>query len=300
MNKIYFATKLYNAYDKLRTLRLEEYLIKRLPKLETYMPYRDSDEENITKNWKQTIFQRDISEINSSDFVIGYWDGPCFDEGVGFEIGYALMKGKRVIILNDDFLSYGSSSTNPFKFSDPIISLFGLELIDVRFNMYSSKSYGYDLEEAIVLALEKVYELVIQEHTINIYNCNDNSYASECRKYYFETGSSLSIFNKVNNICSISSDHTCSNRFLDFAVTSAKQDFAKALKAEKLFAVAYNIELAPGTSILCGMRYASELPYYIITDKKYSSYSMTGEMMPTNLMVDMGSGGYISWKDCSP
>ena len=294
MTKIYFVTKLYNAFDKLRTLRLEKYLVDRLSDLKVYMPYRDSDEENIKSNWKQTIFQKDISELNSSDFVIGYWDGPCFDEGVGFEIGYALAKGKRVIILNDDFLSYGSLQKYSYKFNDPIVPLFDIEIIDVPFQMKSPDTYERDLEEVIELTLQAVFKSVSCEYTAMQKN-QDNQ--DVFNKVYFETGSSLSICERIEDICSNKHNYAHSNRFMNFTTQSAEHDLVRALKAEKLYALAYNTELAPGTSMLCGMRYANQLPYYIVKDKCYNSYSMTGAEMTTNLMIDTGAAGYLSIKE---
>jgi nucleoside 2-deoxyribosyltransferase len=104
--RIYLLTRLYNIDDKIRACLLEQKLKENFS-CSVYMPYRDSREEEINKqNWKEEIFRIDIEEINNADLLIGFLDGPEFDEGVGFEIGYAITLGKKVILINSDFISY--------------------------------------------------------------------------------------------------------------------------------------------------------------------------------------------------
>jgi hypothetical protein len=51
-NSIYLITRLYNTDDKIRTCELEDFLKSKYKHIETYMPYRDINEDKITEKWK--------------------------------------------------------------------------------------------------------------------------------------------------------------------------------------------------------------------------------------------------------
>lgn len=66
-----------------------------------YLPQRDGGEASKGIDRKY-LYEKDISELNDADCVIAYWDGRVPDEGMCFEIGYAVALNKPVIIVSTD------------------------------------------------------------------------------------------------------------------------------------------------------------------------------------------------------
>jgi nucleoside 2-deoxyribosyltransferase len=165
MIKIYLTTRLFNFDDKLRTCKLERYLKDNFD-VSIYMPYRDSDEENISKeNWKKEIFDIDIKEINNCDILIGYLDGPEFDEGVGFEIGYAITQNKQVVIINSDFVNYRYNTIQSQEI-DPLLNYLNIKILKPTSHRVDN-DFCNSLEELSQELLNQV-NLNINKNTINL------------------------------------------------------------------------------------------------------------------------------------
>jgi len=276
MNKIYLATRLYNLDDKLRTCKLENYLKERFDDVSVYMPYRDSDEENISAdNWKQDIFTMDIKAINECDILIGYIDGPEFDEGVGFEIGYALTKQKNVYIINSDFISYSIDGTIS-KNIDPIIDYFEI-------NIVSKKEYTIDNSgfcESLENLSQELLELISFDTKKNITKLQKQVAKNE---YFIETGNSRLFYYLVK-------DKNISKRVLK---QSVKNDIENILSSKKVYILSNDTEMHFGSAIIAGICYGLDIPFYIIDDKKIYLSGHNNVLMKTNLMIDVASSGYI-------
>lgn len=278
MKKIYLTTRLYNIDDKLRTCKLEKYLKEEiLDDIEIYMPYRDSDEESIcAKNWKQDIFDMDIKAINNCDILIGYLDGPEFDEGVGFEIGYALTKQKSIYIINSDFVSY-STNNIVSKQIDPLIEYLGINII-------SKKNYQIDNGD-FCNSLEKLSQNLLDRIKLNKKDNITKLHRLPIKSGFFiETGNGklFSFLTKDQNV---------SNR--DFTKHTAQDDINNILSSKKVYILSNGTEMYFGSAIIAGICYGLDIPYYIVDDRKVYLVGHNDITMKTNLMIDVATSGYI-------
>lgn len=108
--QVYIVTKLFNVHDRIAALELcnkINELIKNgeLIGIDTcFLPYRDSNEKvKDKKNKTYEIFKMDCKSIRDSVALIGYLDGPTYDSGIGFEIGYSYVLGKKIVIMSSDY-----------------------------------------------------------------------------------------------------------------------------------------------------------------------------------------------------
>lgn len=111
MNKIYIVTRLFNINDRLASLELcntiDRWIIQgELGNIieKCFLPYRDSNQKvQNKKNKTQEIFNMDCDAISNSAVLIGDFDGPIYDSGISFELGYAYTKGIPIILLSTDY-----------------------------------------------------------------------------------------------------------------------------------------------------------------------------------------------------
>ncbi|MCM1187148.1 MAG: nucleoside 2-deoxyribosyltransferase [Lachnoclostridium sp.] len=108
--QIYIVTRLFNVHDRIAALELYERICMHIKKGELigidtcYLPYRDSNEKVKDKEEKTyEIFKMDCESIKNSLALVGYLDGPTYDSGIGFEIGYSFVLGKKIVIMNSDY-----------------------------------------------------------------------------------------------------------------------------------------------------------------------------------------------------
>ncbi len=110
MKQIYILTKLFNVHDRLASLRLCQTIDQWIYRGELkgftrcFLPYRDSNEQVKNKpNQTLEIYKLDCKRIAESTILIGYFDGPIYDSGIGYEIGYAYILAKPVYLLTSDY-----------------------------------------------------------------------------------------------------------------------------------------------------------------------------------------------------
>ena len=287
VNSIYLITRLYNTDDKIRTCELEDFLKSKYKHIETYMPYRDINEDKITEKWKKTIFEKDIEALNASDTIIGYWDGTEYDEGIGFEIGYALSKGKNIIILNSDFLNYTFHNTTDISnYPDPIIEILNMHFIKNVFEMTTSNSFHSDLLAAKHDLMNDLDFSIIKKNSIKYDRAKNLKY-----RYYLEYGNSIIYYNIFRD--RKATDDYLPKRFIekDFKKYS-KTDLEAVISSEEAYIVVTGPEMNVGSSIICGLCYGLCIPFYLINDRLNTMVAMSGSEMPTNLMIDCACEGY--------
>lgn len=109
-SQIYIFTRLFNVHDRINALQLCEKIEKGIQvgeinkKYLCYLPYRDSNEKvKEKKNKTYEIFRMDCEAISHSDLLVGYLDGPVYDSGIGFELGYAYVLGKKILVMSSDY-----------------------------------------------------------------------------------------------------------------------------------------------------------------------------------------------------
>jgi len=274
LKKIYLITHLYNIDDKIRTCKLETFLKDKFD-VEIYMPYRDSKEEDIDEsNWKKTIFQEDIKAINKADIVIGYVDGLEFDEGIGFEIGYALSLGKNVIILNSDFIKYSVNNKISRKI-DPIIDYLNIKYLHIKHDINYDR-FCDDLEKKYCELLNLIDLNNIQKRDLLLSKNKSVKY-----DYFIEIGNSKFVYNSLINL-------NISKRLITL---DPKDDLDRLLKSKKVFIYSNGIQMHFGSAIIAGICFALKIPYFVIDDRLI--YAKGKEIMKTNLMIDISCNGYI-------
>ncbi len=274
MKKIYLITRLFNFDDKLRTCKLEKYLKENF-NVSIYMPYRDSDEENISKkNWKEDIFKLDIKAIDKCDIIIGYLDGPEFDEGVGFEIGYAITQLKQVIMINSDFINYKYNRTQS-KNIDPLIDYLNINII---------RPSTHHIKSDFCNHLKELSQELLKKINLDI-NHNVISLISKSKKYdkFIETGNSkmYSYLIRSNSI---------SKRLL---TNNCEDDISNIIASQKVYIVSNAQEMHFGSAIIAGLCFGLNIPFYIIDDRNIYITGMQDVLMKTNLMIDVATKGYM-------
>ena len=253
------------------------------------MPYRDINEDKITEKWKKTIFNKDIEALNASDTLIGYWDGTEYDEGIGFEIGYALSKQKNIIVLNSDFLKYTFFKI-PYisNFPDPILEILNIFFVREIFNMTTVESFYNDL----LVSRTKQLNSLNSEITLN--NEIEYKIAEEFKyKKYLEYGNSFIYYNIFKN--KKGPNDYLPKRFIENkSYKYSKIDLESLLASEKAYIVVTGSEMNVGSSIICGLCFGLGIPFYLINDRLNTMVSMSGSEMPTNLMIDCACEKYIN------
>ena len=116
--RIYIAGPLFSDAEREYNECLNNFL-KRLG-FETFLPQHDGHKlsDLLDKDFPKsvaidTIFKKDIEEIQKSDILVFIMDGRIPDEGACVEVGYAYSLGKECIGLKTDCRSLMSGLDNP-------------------------------------------------------------------------------------------------------------------------------------------------------------------------------------------
>lgn len=196
---IYVLTKLFNINDRKAGLRLNNILCEWINKKELFdyeecfLPYRDSNEKvKGMKNKTLEIFKMDCRTIENASALVGYCDGPIYDSGIGFEIGYALVNAVPVILLTTDYF-YVEIENRTFSIS-PLAEKI-TTIIHERENPKFKGDYKEglsDVEDRVLGRLKKELN-VISKSCNNIY---DISPALNRKKVYIDISFKLNEMHK--------------------------------------------------------------------------------------------------------
>ncbi|MCM0582344.1 nucleoside 2-deoxyribosyltransferase [Weissella diestrammenae] len=105
MTKVYLAGPFFDDEQIARLERVEAAL-QANPTVESfYSPFRDSfdDYEFGSKAWAKVVFESDRQHLHDADVVVGIvdYDQDYVDPGTAWELGYAGMQGKKVVIFKE-------------------------------------------------------------------------------------------------------------------------------------------------------------------------------------------------------
>lgn len=296
MLNIYILTRLYSIHDRLRACRLERSIIDLLgPEVTCYMPYRDSEEDKIpVDKWCKTIFQYDLSALQSADLLVGFWDGPAFDEGIGFEIGCGLAWGKKAVVLNTDFLRYHVGEKDILDVPDPLLGTWSIQWVRQDFEMRSKNSFQEDMERALDILDEKVGGLLKSEGMSDFSQTGRSFPDKKNGGIYIEsgpTGSGLHWATDIKKCTKESSDCriTVGKRFFTSYSEDIKEQSTSDRKAmdgaAHMVFYATGPELPPGLAVSAGWAYGRDVPFDLVLDRSACMVGMTGALMPVNLML---------------
>ena len=124
---IYLFTRLFSPEDRSLSVLVEKYLIEALANYgirdpNIFVPYRDTKQETVTvKNKAKYIYEADVQRLKQSQVLIGLLNGMSKDEGIGFEIGYALAEGIPTFAGVSDFFQYEIPHTGVTFPVDPVL-----------------------------------------------------------------------------------------------------------------------------------------------------------------------------------
>ncbi len=120
MNKkpsFYIAAPLFSDAERTFNLMLADQLE---PHFSIYLPQRDGlllrdlrEAGDDSQAARQHIYTMDVAAIRASDGLLAVLDGPSVDEGVSFELGYAMCLGKICVGLATDSRRAAGYFRNP-------------------------------------------------------------------------------------------------------------------------------------------------------------------------------------------
>lgn len=120
----YVAHRLFAAHDRALAAYLAHHIARRFGQDAVFLPFCDTDEENLNHPCKgRRLFELDSERLARIDAMVAILHGPSLDDGVCMEIGYAASRGVPVIAVTTDFQTYGptAGTTLRLPFPDPLL-----------------------------------------------------------------------------------------------------------------------------------------------------------------------------------
>lgn len=171
MSRIYLATQLYNIHDRLTSLGLNNTIngwidTGILTGLEhCFLPYRDSNGQlpPDPPDIGQAIFDIDIKNVKASAGIACYIDGPTYDSGMGFEIGYAYSLGLPLFLMTTDYFYQTVNDSKGFYSISKFVEHIATTLIHITDNTREINDYQYANLEIQFQALEQLQAALIEK-----------------------------------------------------------------------------------------------------------------------------------------
>ncbi|MEV4390544.1 nucleoside 2-deoxyribosyltransferase [Nonomuraea sp. NPDC049607] len=120
----YVAHRLFAAHDRALGAYVARHLARRFGPDAVFLPFCDTDEENLDHPCKgRRLFELDSERLARIDAMVAILHGPSLDDGVCMEIGYAAGRGVPVLAVTTDFQVYGpaADTTRRSPFPDPLL-----------------------------------------------------------------------------------------------------------------------------------------------------------------------------------
>lgn len=130
----YVAHRLFAAHDRALGGYVASRLAERVGADAVFLPFCDTDEENLTadvKGWR--LYELDRERLRRINGMIALLHGPSLDDGVCMEIGFAAALGVPVVVITTDFQTYGPTPGGPAcAFPDPLIEMLAARIVRVH------------------------------------------------------------------------------------------------------------------------------------------------------------------------
>lgn len=290
-NTIYICTKLFNYNDKLQAEYLEKAIKKRI-KCDIFMPFRDTNENNLKgPNRTKIVYDSDIERLNSGKIVLlaVLYDGICKDEGISFEIGYAYGKGIPAFIINTDFIWYAVGKKE-FLF-DPVISEMCFHYLH-QYHIIDSDSFYSSLllsqNTAFDLAAEQM-EKILSKSSVSLSKeekrviKNDVFIDFGGGKFEYQREYSNWLKGKLNEI-GISVE--IANRYFVYGENSGKVDIQHMLESNIYVCLGDEAELNSGSAALLGLAKCNHKKIILYESSDIEIHGENGHRMKKNLIID--------------
>ncbi|MBE1584568.1 nucleoside 2-deoxyribosyltransferase [Nonomuraea angiospora] len=119
----YVAHRLFAAHDRALGAYIAHHLARRFGPDAVFLPFCDTDEENLNHPCKgRRLFELDSERLARINAMVAILHGPSLDDGVCMEIGYAAGRGVPILAVTTDFQSYGPTADTALRlpFPDPL------------------------------------------------------------------------------------------------------------------------------------------------------------------------------------
>ena len=294
-NLIYICTKLFNYSDKLQAEHFEESL-KRIGGISIFMPFRDTDENNLKgENRTRLVYDADIERLDSGEIVLlaVLYDGICKDEGISFEIGYAYGKGIPIFIVNTDFIWYAMRKEE-FLF-DPVIACMCADYvhhykiddnITFRQALLSGQKHAFDV------AADKIgnilrYGIDKSKYQSNLTRKCDVFVDFGGGKYEYQREYALWL---KNELCKFDISVEIADRYSDDNLLSNYQkglrDIERLLGSQYYVWLGDEAELNSGTAALLGLARCNGIKTILYESSNVEIHGENGHRMKKNLIID--------------
>lgn len=294
-NVIYICIKLFNYSDKLQAEHFEESL-KKIEGINIFMPFRDTDENNLKgKNRTRLVYDADIERLDSGEIVLlaALYDGICKDEGISFEIGYAYGKNIPIFIVNTDFIWYAAGKEE-FLF-DPVIAYMCADYvhhykiddgITFRQALLSGQKFAFDaaadkISNILRCGIDKSkYKLNLERKCDVFVDFGGGKYEYQ-REYALWLKSELC---KYNISVEIADRH--SNGNLLSHSQKGLRDIERLMGSQYYVCLGDEVELNSGTAALLGLARCNGIRTILYESSNIEIHGENGHHMKKNLIID--------------
>lgn len=302
---VYICTRLFNYSDKIQAEYFEE-VLRREVQCNTFMPFRDTDENNLVgHNRTRIIYEEDIARLNSDEVILlaVLYDGICKDEGISFEIGYAFGKSIPIYIVNTDFIWY-MVEEKEYHF-DPII-----EYMTAGFVHFYKIDENPSFKDALLEGQEKAFKIAAKEikYMLETIENNENikSKLEEnidvfidfggCRyEYQREIAFWLKKQLEQYNVNVEISDRY--NKMVsEDIVQCGYKDVERLLNSRYFICLGDEVELNAGTAALLGLAKCKNKKVILYESSNMEICGENGHHMKKNLMIDFSVDKIIKSK----
>jgi hypothetical protein len=265
---IYVAHRLFAAHDRALATALAERLAAKVGAERVFLPFCDTDEEDLVAEVKgRRLFELDQERLSRLDAMIAVLHGPSLDDGVCMEIGYAAASGVPVLLLTTDFQTYSLTyDSAPLDFPDPLIQAVANRVIRVprlgtpssslqqgatRYAEFLSRNLA-QVDDAINAAADAVLELPAPR--ARPVTRKDNGLLFVEKSPYAARGNDC-----LARACLDAGHEVVSAGRFTAAdpITEALGDLSAACGASRLLAEVSGPETPPGAAVLIGAALAS-------------------------------------------
>lgn len=131
-NHVYIAGALFTPAQRQRLEQIDE--ICKNHGHTTYLPHRDGGVFDRGEANPEDFFEVDRNAIDESDLMVAMLNGPPFDSGTVWEMGYAYAEGVELVgIIEDERVFDIPNQVNPMLVGSVDVIYRSIEKLDVEF-----------------------------------------------------------------------------------------------------------------------------------------------------------------------
>lgn len=290
--QIYILTKLYNVNDRIASLELCNYLDNKINSGELpgfnacFLPFRDSNEKvKDLENKTLEIFKMDCNTIQKSDVILGFFDGPSYDSGESFELGYAFAKGIPIILLTSDYFKIFH---NAKIYSISLLASAIAKIIHVRTNSKDGLTYADSLNDI----KKQIYGILLDELNKQTSNDPQTTIISKTEKrydFFIDNGFTMSEARKLvlQKIIDIFDKKNCSYYICTADdMANAEHVTKKINQSENVLLFGDDFEVDVDTSIIQGIAYGLEKSIFLYSSTSIALFQTEDFILYKNPMIE--------------